>query len=210
MLRNPAITALNICLLSVSGIMAHYKKSPPSALGLDVWSPTLAPTVKHARVNGDSWVDFSLPDSGVGGDVIYQSDDRLKLELAWYDIQTGKTWQSKVVLKATDLPTFGDRGKHASLSAELGPGADVTITSASQEVLTAIGNRDGNSLARIPNERERITIMETCGTQAPANDPIIAILKHGFDKRELKDAMESRDRAQARGLKIVKRCPSMD
>lgn len=184
--------------------MAQNRQKPPSIIGLDVSSHLLAPGVKQAKVNGQVWVDFSLPGSAVSGDVSYGSEGLLQLELTWLDLLEGKAWRSRVDLRASELPTFGGKGEHASLYVQLGPGADVTITSSSHAEMALIGSRDAGDLASVP--REEITIAKTCARPVPANDPVISVLKRGFDEAQREQAMAARERARSRGVTVTVHC----
>ena len=192
------------CLLLSGAIFAQNRQRPPSVLGLDVSSHPLAPGVKHAKVNGQVWVDVSLPGSAVTGNVAYGSGDLLQLELTWLDLLDGKVWRSSVDLPATELPTFGGKGEHASIRVQLGPGADVAVTSGSPAEMALIDAGDADALATTP--REEIVLATACASPVAAGDPIIPGLKSGFDEAEREQAMAALERVQSRGETANTRC----
>ena len=192
------------CLLLSGAIFAQNRQRPPSVLGLDVSSHPLAPGVKHAKVNGQVWVDVSLPGSAVTGNVAYGSGDLLQLELTWLDLLDGKVWRSSVDLPATELPTFGGKGEHASIRVQLGPGADVAVTSGSPAEMALIDAGDADALATTP--REEIVLATACASPVAAGDPISPGLKSGFDEAEREQAMAALERVQSRGETANTRC----
>ena len=203
-MRKLVLPAVIGCLLVGGAIFAQTRHGPPPTLGLDVSSHSLAPGVKHAKVNGQVWVDVSLPGSAVTGDVAYGSGDLLQLELTWLDLLDGKVWRSSVDLPAAELPTFGGKGEHASIRVQLGPGADVAVISGSPAEMALIDAGDADALATTP--REEIVLATACGSPVPAGDPIIPVLKSGFDEAEREQAMAARERAQSRGETTKSRC----
>lgn len=192
------------CLYLAGPIISEAREKGPETLGLDVASHIVAPAVKQTKVNGQVWVDRSLRGRMQVGEVVYNNDDLLELELTWLDLQSGTAWRATVGIHAADLPTFGGKGDHAALNVLLGPGADVTITSASAAEMEMIGDRDEQALASTTHER--ITLVETCAEPLPADDPAIAYLQAGYDEPGRSRSMEARDRALSRGEAAHSRC----
>ena len=203
-MRKLILSALIGCMFFGGAIMAQNRQGPPAAVGLDVVSHPLAPGVKRAKVNGQVWIDFSLPGSAVTGDVVYGADDLLRLELSWLDLLNGTVWHSNIDLRAAELPTFGGKGEHASIYVQLGPGADVTITSSSHAEMALIGSRNADALAAAP--REEIIIAQACAKPLPADDPVASILRNGFSDLERERAKAARERALSRGVTMTPRC----
>jgi hypothetical protein len=135
----------------------------PTTLSAEIRVHPADPSALHARINDLEFVDSSYDGRQVTGGLPYRSagSTAMEMELWWFNLDRQQHYALTVTLDATALSTFSEDGEHASLAVEVGPGADVTVTTPNQEGLHLTGeNRTG---AITPGMDAPVVLGRFCG-----------------------------------------------
>jgi hypothetical protein len=155
----------------------------PGTLSLGYASHASTPSVKQMQVNGQMMVRDSVTgrnETG-GGGFAHGFTDRMDFRVLWYDFHQQRAWTAEFSVHGRELSTFGNAGDHASLRVQVGPGADVTVTTPNREQLRLIGlgradELDGPDGRQLPEYLVPVVLRELCARPVPVDDPEIRFM----------------------------------
>ena len=200
--------ALVIVLLGASITLARmtiWKR--PSGLGSTIVNSYMSPSVIRATLNGMRLVDRDTGGQSAGGGFPYADafSDKMNFELTWYDILAKKAYRISFTMRAKELSTFGDVRDNAMVDVEMGPGADVTVTTPDPEEMRLIGLKLSEELAALP-QQPPVVLRELCATEVPLDDPVVKILAGTVEDWSFNRAMDHRQALiEQRGI-VTSRC----
>ncbi|MDO5642719.1 MAG: hypothetical protein Q4G26_10100 [Paracoccus sp. (in: a-proteobacteria)] len=199
-----------VVLALIAGVtfMVNSAQSRPTSLGLSLSAHPLAPSAKKLWINGSVEISETFGDRSQGGGIPYKNsfNDRLEFEVVWHDIISGQAYRADFALSASEMPTFGGKGKHTVLNVKLGPGADFTVTTSSRELLLYLGLKQDDKITAAM--RAPVILLEGCGTPITLTDERLVSMVAGMSEADgvYSMAMEDRESAISAGITVTSRC----
>lgn len=193
-LKHPyAFGCIAAALIILCLLVWWMKPARPNILGLSIYSHPSVPTVKQLKLGERSVVSRSTRGRNETGGATYSSrrGDALDFELAWYDILNKQAYALSFSIPAAELSTFGDANDHASIRIEVGPGADVIVTTPNPEELRQIGLTKTIDLAA--PHKPALTLRELCAQNLTPDNAVTIDLAAAVEDWSLNAAMKKRD-----------------
>ncbi|MBM2575155.1 hypothetical protein JQC91_02455 [Jannaschia sp. Os4] len=190
-------------MLAVSVILLGGCEKVMTQLSTSLSSTWGDPMILWVRAGDDQLAQNRVAGRNIGGDLVVGPDGLLHYEAAWLSFDGG-AWEARFSIDPARLSTYEGRGEHGEIEVAFGPGADVTVTTAHPELLKerGVAPPSGDYADLVP-----ITLLETCGTPLPEDDPRMAVLRSGLDlDYAVTPALERRDRFLAENPMPEPRC----
>ncbi|WP_417278507.1 hypothetical protein [Celeribacter sp.] len=183
----------------------------PNALGLSFSDNVVSPSITRLVENGRTIVQRSAKGRNEGGAANYPNawSDKIYYEVTWYDILADQAYTLDFSVSASELATLDPEKNHATITIEVGPGADVLVTTAHPTVAKLIAERRGVELGELSHEEVLpVVLRELCAHSLPASDPVARELKAAHDPNDehFKDAMRGRDYVLQHEGPVLSRC----
>lgn len=191
------------CTLALSVIFLWGCDKVMTQLGTTLRHHVADPAVMWLRVGDLQYAEVRMVRLNHGGGVPLGLGGTLDYEGAWLQ-QDGRAWTASFSIDPARLTTHEGAGKRGQIEITLGPGADVTVTTAHPELLKKRGvpPPSGDYADLIP-----ITLLETCGTPLPDDDPRMSVLESGWDlDYAVTPALARRDEFLAQNPAPLSRC----
>lgn len=167
-------------LITAGGVMSMTPERPSRvSIGIESHGSVLA--VMRAIVNGSPIFMSSLRGrtESRSPDYANRFDTTVSVELMWYDITEERYYHHDFKLDARDFSTFDAEGERAQIYIDIGPGADITVTTPHPEALLLVGLNRMDDIT--PEMDVDVVLAELCA-RVSAADP--------SDDKRLRAAME--------------------
>ena len=202
-----------ILMLLVIGVGTSWRiqAKRPNVLSLTFSENAVSPALTRLVENGHTIVKRSYTGSNYSGGANYPNawSNKLYYEVTWYDILADQAYTLDFSVSASELATLDRDKNHATITIEVGPDADVLVTTAHPTVAKLIAEGRGVELGELSYEDvPPVVLRELCAHSLPASDPVARELKaaHDPDRRHFKDAMRGREYVLQHEGPILSRC----